>query len=566
MGASYMVRLSSALLVFLLVASEASSLQLSREISRLPAGERPTAAETAAAKRDEEIQAAHEAEVWHRIEPEIQAWAARGKPYFPSAAVPGDLPQAGVPAFPGAEGGGAFSFGGRGGRVYVVTNLADSGPGTFREACEAAGPRIVVFNVAGVIHLAIPIHIRAPYLTIAGQSAPGDGVCIAGRTTNIDTHDVVVRFLRFRRGATSLFDRDDALGGEPVGNVIIDHCSVSWGLDENLSLYRHVYTPSAGTSLKLPTVNLTIQWCISSEGLDKYDHAFGGTWGGRNTLFHHDLFADNTGRNPSIGMSYDFNFVNNVLFNWRHRTLDGGDRDSQVNCINNYYKPGPITPDSAVRHRLGEPQPSTTKEDATPRFGQWYVAGNVVEGDPVVTADNWSGGVQLKVGRPEDDAGGPLTPAVQALMTQIRMERPFPLPPMKLESATGALASVLDGAGATLPVRDAVDQRIITQVRTGQVAPGPGRGIITDIAQVGGYPEYRGAPQSDLGPDGIPGWWKKKYGLDSSDPTLAAKDLHGDGYTVIEKYLDGLNPNEKIDPRDSKDSHSLTTTRLRPQL
>jgi hypothetical protein len=314
---------------------------------------------TEEAKREAEAARRHEAEVLKLIEPEMAQWGQKGKPYLPQATVPTDLPQANVPAFPGAEGAGKFSFGGRGGKVYVVNSLADSGPGTLREACEAAGPRVVVFNVAGIIHLKMPIYVKAPYLTLAGQTAPGDGICVAGRTTLIDTHDVVIRYLRFRRGETNVFDRDDCLGGNPIGNIMVDHCSTSWGFDENLSMYRHMYSPTNGTKdLKLPTLNLTIQWCISSEALDKYGHAFGGTWGGKNTSFHHNLFACNTGRNPSIGMSFDFNFVNNVLFNWWHRTLDGGDNSNLVNCINNYYQPGPITPGSAVRHRIGLPQPS----------------------------------------------------------------------------------------------------------------------------------------------------------------------------------------------------------------
>jgi hypothetical protein len=154
-------------------------------------------------------------EAWHRAEPEVARWAAKEKPYFALALNPEDLPQAAIPAFPGAEGGGMYTAGGRGGKVFVVTSLADSGPGTFREACEAGGPRIVVFNVAGIIRLERPLHIRAPYITIAGQTAPGDGVCIAGRSTKIDTHDVVIRYMRFRRGrsATSSSTTARAAGG-----------------------------------------------------------------------------------------------------------------------------------------------------------------------------------------------------------------------------------------------------------------------------------------------------------------------------------------------------------------
>ena len=260
-------------------------------------------------------------QAWAKALPIIEEQAKKGKPYIPWAAKPEDLPQAKIPAFPGAEGGGAFSFGGRGGKVYVVTSLADSGPGTFREACEQGGARIVVFNVAGIIRLKSPISIRAPYITIAGQTAPGDGVCIAGESVLIDTHDVVIRFMRFRRGETNVTRRDDALGGNGVGNIIIDHVSASWGLDENMSMYRHVYDRGTSKQEKLPTVNVTIQNSIFSEALDTYNHAFGSTIGGLNSTFMRNLWANNISRNPSIGMYGDFNFVNNVIFNWWNRNF-----------------------------------------------------------------------------------------------------------------------------------------------------------------------------------------------------------------------------------------------------
>ncbi|MBI3878141.1 MAG: DUF3826 domain-containing protein [Verrucomicrobia bacterium] len=512
-------------------------------------------APTEEAKRQAEESKRHEEEVWKRIEPELAAWTKKGKPYFPGATLPADLPQAGIPAFPGAEGAGRLSFGGRGGKVFVVTNLADNGPGTFREACESAGPRIVVFNTAGIVHLTMPLHIIAPYITIAGNTAPGDGVCIAGRSTLVDTHDVVIRHMRFRRGETNVFDRDDALGGNPIGNIIVDHCSASWGLDENFSMYRHMYDPkNGGAELKLPTLNITIQWCISSEALDPYNHAFGATWGGRNSSFHHNLFANNTGRNPSIGMSYDFNFVNNVLFNWRHRTMDGGDRTSLVNCINNYYKPGPMTPDTAIRHRLGLPQPSTMRPDMTPRYGQWHVAGNVVEGNAAVTANNWAGGVQFKAGGSAEDPKLAVNEAASALIETVRAEKAFPMSPVAIQTAKEAYESVLVNSGATLPHRDPVDLRIIEEVRTGKVSYEAGKGIITDIKQIGGYPEYKGAPIPDLGADGIPLSWKKRFNLDANDAALHAKDLQGDGYTVIEKYLYGLDPTKKFAAGDAAKS------------
>ena len=524
-------------------------------------------------KQEQEAWKQHQQEVISNIQPALVAWAKQGKPFIPWAASPGDLPQATVPAFPGAEGGGKFCFGGRGGRVYVVTSLEDSGPGTLREGCEAAGPRIIVFNVAGIIHLKLPIYIEAPYITVAGQTAPGDGICIAGQSVMDDTHDVVIRYVRFRRGNPDIFDRQSDLAGSPVGNIIIDHCSASWGNDQTLDTYRHMYQPpTGGPTLKLPTVNDTIQWCIVSEGLNVNNHAFGGDWGGRNTGFHHNLLACNTGRNPSIAMSFDFNFVNNVLFNWRHRSLDGGDQHSLFNVISNYYKPGPATLDNPVRYRIIEPSQSWAKTNPVSFWGKAYVAGNIVEGSPRVTADNWDGGVQFNKA-PDPDASGDIAKGliddptlIQKILADVRVDHPFPMAPITMQTTLEAYESVLSNAGATLPRRDAVDARVVECVRTGKVwARGQlitppsikglaknnigtaGNGIITDPSQVGGYPEYQGEPIKDLGGDGIPLAWKKKYNLDANDAGLAARDLQGDGYTVLDKYLNGLDPTQKID-------------------
>ena len=507
-----------------------------------------------------------------RIEAELASNPIPGKPYIPGAAQPQDLPQAKIPVFPGAEGAGKYSFGGRGGKIFVVTTLDDSGVGSFREACESAGPRIIVFNVAGIIHLKHPLHIIAPYCTIAGQSAPGDGVCIAGRTTHIDTHDVVIRYMRFRRGQANVFDRDDSLGGHPVGNIMLDHLSCSWGFDENMSLYRHMYDAHDGKpARKLPTVNITIQWSITSEALDTFNHAFGGTLGGANNTIHHNLFASNTGRNPSIGMGGDFNFVNNVLFNWRHRTADGGDETTTANIINNYLKPGPAANDNGVKFRII--QPAAAKMDAAakqavkdgkplpPRFGKLYVNGNIVEGFEKITADNWDGGVQFRLSESEDTAAKALSDDVTGtLRAQTKVDKPFPMAPVETTSAAEAFTAVLANSGATLPRRDPVDLRIVTEVKTGKPTFAEGQGIITDISQIGGYPEYKGAAHSDLGKDGIPNWWKKKYNLDLNDPNLANKDTNGDGYTNIEKFLSGIDPvAKKIDYNESQFNKNTLT-------
>jgi len=499
-------------------------------------------------------------EAWQTALPVIEAEARQGRPYIPWASRPTDLPQADIPAFPGAEGGGMYAFGGRGDQVIVVTSLEDSGPGTFREACETGGTRVVVFNVAGIIRLKSPLIIRAPYITIAGQTAPGDGVCIAGESVWINTHDVVIRHMRFRRGETWVGRRDDALGGNPVGNIIIDHCSISWGLDENISIYRHMYDQGDGSQRqKLPAVNITIQNSISSEALDTYNHSFGSTLGGENCSFIRNLWACNTGRNPSIGWNGIFNFSNNVIFNWWHRTVDGGDYKALYNIINNYYKPGPITPvNENIGHRILKPESGRSNLDYFV-FGRAYVNGNVVEGNARVSEDNWDGGVQI-----EDmpDAG--------KYRELIKVDKPFTMAPQTMMSAQEAYEYVLVNAGATLPVRDEVDQRIIKQVRTGMIlyventdaetgseyvkhrlpVDSYKQGIIKNIEQVGGYPEYKGEPYKDSDGDGMPDEWEEKYarlGLNPRDPSDAVKDCNGDGYTNIEKYINGINPEIKTD-------------------
>ncbi len=532
--------------------------------------------EASRAERAEAAQLSDEA--WKRALPQIEAWAKKGKPYLPGAAKPEDLPQAKIPAFPGAWGGGMYSFGGRGGKVIVVTNLNDSGPGSFREACEQGGPRIVVFNVAGVIRLKAALSIRAPYITIAGNTAPGDGVCIAGNTVQLDTHDVIVRHMRFRRGKTEAADRDDSFGGNPVGNIMIDHVSASWSLDENISMYRHMYRPpGSDKDLKLPTVNVTIQNSISSESLNIYHHAFGSTIGGLNSTFHHNLWACNTGRNPSVGMYGDFTFVNNVLFNWRHRTIDGGDHMSLYNIINNYFKPGPGTPDTEISNRILKPESERSKT-VVDHFGKAYVNGNVVAGNAKVTKDNWAGGVQ-------PDARSKSREQVQA---EIRVNEPFQHAPLPIQSADKAYQTVLANAGATLPRRDAVDERIIKEVRTGkipslQIAQGSQekakfygyaqkytdelaelvtKGFVTDPSEVGGWPEYKGTPYQDSDGDGLPDDWEKKHGLNPVNPADAGEDLNGDGYTNIEDFINGLSPRgKKVDWTKLKSNVDLRNSR-----
>ena len=507
----------------------------------------------------------HSDVAWKIAYPIVLAEAEHGRPYIPWAARPVDLPQAEIPAFPGAMGGGEFTFGGRGGKLIAVTSLADDGPGTLREACETGGARIIVFNISGLIRLKTPLIIRAPYITIAGQTAPGDGICVAGETVWINTHDVVIRHMRFRRGETWVGRRDDSIGGNPVGNIMIDHVSASWGLDENMSIYRHMYNDSTGKAeAKLPTVNITIQNSIFSETLDTWNHSFGSTLGGENCSFMRNLWANNAGRNPSIGWNGIFNFANNVVFNWVHRSTDGGDYTAMYNIINNYYKPGPSTPtNSPIGHRILKPESGRSKLGHLV-FGRAYVNGNIMEGNEQVTKDNWNGGVQVE----EMPDAGKYTAAM-------KWTKPLPMPVFPIMTAQESFGFVLENAGATLPKRDAVDLRVTEEVRTGVITYPANvnldnvpkfkvrrlpidsykKGIITDISQVGGYPEYKSAePLKDSDNDGMPDAWEIKYKLNPNDPKDAALDCNGDGYTNIEKFINGIDPKKKLDWKDPKNN------------
>ena len=518
-------------------------------------------------------------EAWQIALPVVMEEAENGRPYIPWASRPYDLPQAKIPAFPGAEGGGMYTYGGRGGKVITVTNLNDRGPGSFREACETGGARIIVFNVSGLIKLESPIIVRAPYVTIAGQTAPGDGVCIGGESFWVDTHDVVVRHMRFRRGETKVSHRDDSFGGNPIGNIMIDHCSATWGLDENISFYRHMYSPGEGyNDEKLATVNVTIQNTISGQALDTYNHAFGSTLGGENCTFARNLWASNSGRNPSVGWFGIFNFVNNVVYNWVHRSVDGGDYRAMFNMINNYYKPGPLTPkDQPVGHRILKPEAGRSKLDYKV-YGRVYADGNVMEGYPHITADNWAGGIQIES-----------QPDTEGFTTQMRSNEPFVMPYVRMMSANDAYDYVLKNVGATIPCRDIVDTRIVDEVRTGKAyyekklpkdAHGDTSGlaeksknedglfkhrrlpkdsykygIITDIRQVGGYPEYKGTPYVDTDGDGMPDEWEIANGLNPNDPSDANGDVTGDGYTNIEKYINGISTKHRVDWTDLKNNY-----------
>ena len=394
--------------------------------------------------------------------------------------------------------------------------------------------------------------------------------------------------MRFRRGETKVWHRDDSFGGNPIGNIMIDHCSCTWGLDENISFYRHMYDPSEGQyeskDLKLPTVNVTIQNTISAKALDTYNHAFGSTLGGENCAFMRNLWASNSGRNPSVGWNGVFNFVNNVVFNWVHRSSDGGDYTAMFNMINNYYKPGPATPkDTPVGHRILKPEAGRSKLDHKV-YGRVYADGNIMEGYPAITEDNWAGGIQIET-----------QPNTDGYTENMRSNRPFEMPYIRITSAHDAYDFVLKNAGANIPCRDIVDERIVEEVRTGVpyydkkmakdangdltgLAPKSmgedgqfkyrrlpkdsyKQGIITDIRQMGGYPEYKGTPYVDTDGDGMPDEWEKANGLNPNDPSDANKDCTGDGYTNIEKYINGPTTRNCIDWSDLRNNYDTLASK-----
>jgi hypothetical protein len=366
--------------------------------------------------------------------------------------------------------------------------------------------------------------------------------------------------MRFRRGETNVGRRDDAIGGNPIGNIIIDHVSASWGLDENMSMYRHMYNDSTGKiEDKFGTVNITIQNSIFSEALDTWNHSFGSTLGGENCTFMRNLWADNTGRNPSIGWNGIFNFANNVIFNWVHRSVDGGDYRAQFNIINNYYKPGPLTPTKTpVGFRILKPESGRSKLKYQV-YGRAYVNGNIMEGNDRVTKDNWDGGVQVEE---EPNAG--------KYMAEMKLDKPNPMPAITIIPAKDAFTYVLTNAGATLPKRDAVDQRITEQVRTGKISYLPNvklpeanfkhrrmaidsykQGIITDVSQVGGYPDYKGTPYKDSDNDGMPDDYESKHGLNPKNAADATIITRG-GYTNIEVYLNSVVELKDVKPEMAK--------------
>ncbi|MBI4621712.1 MAG: pectate lyase [Verrucomicrobia bacterium] len=415
-------------------------------------------------------------------------------------------------AFPGAEGHGRFAVGGRGGQVYAVTNLDDDGPGSLRDAVRAPN-RTIVFRVSGTIDLKSDLVVTQSNLTLAGQSAPGDGICLKRHPLRIEgAKDIVVRFLRVRPGDEAKKPLD-GIEIRNARNAILDHCSVSWSLDEGINTWHGAK-------------NVTIQWCLISEGLNRNihyaPHAFGASWGGENCSYHHNLFAHCTARNPSVAGNAREHTVAmdhrcSVIYNWEHRTCDG--KPDSINVVNNYYKPGPATRAHARRRMV-------RIDDTKPRYGfesVWFIEGNMIEGAPELTADNWKGGVEFE---------GNTNERVN------RRTTPFPFAPVTTQPAADVYRLVLRGVGARLPKLDAHDARILREVETGTATFG--NGIIDTQTQVGGWPELKSAPAPlDTDNDGMPDAWERSRGLNPGDPSDRNK-VAGDGYTQLEHYLNSL--------------------------
>ncbi|UCD50115.1 MAG: hypothetical protein JSW27_21620 [Phycisphaerales bacterium] len=449
------------------------------------------------------------------------SWLVPSSLLLLAAPILGAAPGRGPLAFPGAEGFGRFARGGRGGDVYHVTTVTDGGPGSLRHGIETAdGPRTIVFDVSGTIQLRSELRIDKSYLTLAGQTAPGDGITLRDHTVSLkDCHDVIIRYLRVRLG-----DKHKAPGGydtlttNDINDVILDHLSLSWAID--------------GTHDFRAGQNFTIQWCILSEALHdsihpKGPHAMCASYrepDGPISL-HHNLFSTCRDRHPTLGSADAgdpltiVDFRNNVIYNW---SATANFCDHFVNAVNNYWRPGPET----------DPQrlPIAMK-GGLPDAARGYMSGNVFEGRDDWTADNYASldwhrwlhpGSNYKYAGTLSDWRGP--------GPQLGADAPT------TQSAKQAYELVLTHAGASLS-RDAVDERVIADVRnrTGR--------LLDSQDEVGGWPllRTRGVrPDSDR--DGMPDAWETAHNLDAADPADGPQDPDRDGYTNLEEYINSRVP------------------------
>ena len=461
-----------------------------------------------------------------------------------------------TPAFPGAEGFGRYTTGGRGGAVYHVTNLNDSGTGSLRWAVEQTGARTIVFDVSGTIHLESALPISSGSVTIAGQTAPGDGICVADYPMSINANNVIVRYMRFRLGNNNVTldgaDGWDGFGALDQKDLIIDHCSVSWSIDECLSVCG--------------CINATVQWCISAQSLresghSKGAHGYGGNWGGSGVSFHHNLMAHHESRTPRLGPRYTtqtderMDMRNNVIYNWSGNGCYGGEA-MNVNIVGNYYKPGPATNSlsTAKQKRIASVGIRTNEyitnypayEPTLHQWGSYYVTGNANSKHSDVTNDNWTYGMYNQINSSDND-----NLYTDEVKTQIRRSAPIDFITTTTHDAATAYERVLAYVGASLH-RDSFDDQIISDTRNG-VASYTGDGCSAGCvnSQDDNKPANAGSDWSawptlssttapaDTDGDGMPDTWETANGLNASDASDGAT-VCADGYTNLEHYLNSL--------------------------
>lgn len=460
-----------------------------------------------------------------------------------------------APAFPGAEGFGRYVTGGRGGKVYHVTTLEDNNSvGSFRYAINQTGKRIIVFDVSGTIQLKSTLQLKKPNVTIAGQTAPGDGICIAGYPFQISTNNVIIRYMRFRVGSSNVTvsgaDGWDGLGSLDQKNIIVDHCSVSWSIDECCSF--------SGCS------DITLQWTLVSQSLvnaghNKGAHGYGGNWGGSGASYHHNLLAHHGSRTPRLGprpttqTDERMDMRNNVIYNFGGNGCYGGEGMS-VNIVNNYYKPGPGSPTDDKGKRIAgigirTKEYCTTYPAYAPMmhvWGKYFVEGNVNSQYGDVTEDNWTYGMYNQI-----DAGGNDGTYTAVTKDTIKLDAPIENIPVTMHTAQNAYDKVLKYVGASIK-RDALDEIMISDTRDGKASftgTGNGSGFINTENDVKyadgttGLPTLTGtAAPTDTDQDGMPDAWETANGLNpnsSSDAALYSLDSKG-YYTNIEVYINSL--------------------------
>lgn len=512
-----------------------------------------------------------------------------------------------TPAFPGAEGFGRYVTGGRGGAVYHVTNLNDdNNEGSFRWACNKSGKRTIVFDVSGTIMLKSELKMNSGNVTIAGQTAPGDGICIANYPFQISADNVIIRYLRFRLGNKALQEKKDAhegdgLGGMDKKNIIVDHCSVSWSIDECLSVYG--------------SKDITVQWCyvtnsLVNAGHSKGAHGYGGNWGGSGASYHHNLVAHHGSRTPRLGprpgtqTDERMDYRNNVIYNFGGNGCYGGE-GMNVNIVNNYYKPGKATKSGGYKYRLAAPGIRTVDycldkkkiatyynsamgtsitdknitgssdhgktnyvtisgkkyeinmetnkinvdgKDVTVAWNDWkkmlhkwgklYVEGNYNPESANMNNNNFKYGVSDQIAKSDTDTKN--NDGTYPGDENIKLAEPIDFVYVTTHTAQQTFDKVIDYAGASLH-RDSYDAAIANDTRNGKITYGASKnGLIDSQDECGGWPELKSETvKTDTDGDGMPDEWEMANGLDSNDAN-DGKTVCEDGYTNLEHYMNGL--------------------------